>query len=83
MKENYEKSVTTYSTHYSYLGGPHHFRKIEKLFDLSDAGLNARRTIIHELLSQGEYLAECPHGYRENVDMQRLERFLDGELDDA
>lgn len=69
------------ATHYAYLGGGPHPRRVTKLFNLDKAGIGKRRALIHELIHrEGECLSILPDQFKVDCDLDQLERFLEGEL---
>jgi hypothetical protein len=69
------------ATHYAYLGGGPHPRRVTKLFNLQGIDVKRRRQLIHELIHrEGECLAILPDQFKVDCDLDSLERFLEGEL---
>lgn len=69
------------ATHYAYLGGGLHPRKVTKVFNLTGVVVKRRRDLIHKLReAEGEVLAILPDRFKANCDLDELERFLEGEL---
>lgn len=69
------------ATHYAYLGGGPHARRVTKLFNLQGIGIKQRRDLIHQLIErEGECLSILPDQFKVDCDLDALERFLEGEL---
>jgi hypothetical protein len=69
------------ATHFAYLGGGPHPRRVTKLFNLEKAPIKKRRELIHQLIHrEGECLSILPDQFRVDCDLDKLERFLEGDL---
>lgn len=69
------------ATHFAYLGGGPHPRKVTKVFNLTGINIKNRRDLIHQLIhDDGACLARLPVQFEANCDLDELERFLEGDL---
>lgn len=81
MEEKKRRIRKGHATHYAYLGGGVHPRRVTKLFNLNGHDNARRRRLVHELIArEGECLAILPPGFEVDCDLDALERFLEGEL---